>query len=463
MGGAGNAAVVAVGRTFFRITMIGYTLAGLAMFPAVILGLNKGFFEWEMDRCTCVPEASTSTGAQQCIPGDDMAKVTIGWQKFSFEQLVHTVGCPTATNSYDPANPNPDNINLDDPRSFGIFSTDYWLDGVFQKTDNPSQADEDNGGAEAGGGVVAMQVVLTFFSIFTYKMLKASYVSNGSHCSVGLGLMTRLNLLMGLGTAAALVSFWWLIEGRFGDEDKALTSALEDTLFNECWSETTSQLDCPVRPWEFTGPGIALWCGVFQVGMFLLMTLYMFCKAPTVEGVLDGSMDPTGVVLKPRVVEVEMVVGKALATDGDPDYDSENPLYNGAATMIRPYPLPKSAKAAKAAAVIEGEDEATLAAAAANGGAASDTASSDYEAKDDPEMQDVDEEDLSVMQDEYAGPADLEMIVEESEEDRTSSRYESETRYSHAPTYSDTYSDYGDRPSRQQQQEHTRSHPAPMR
>lgn len=156
-----------------------------------------------------------------------------------------------------------------------------------------------------------------------------------------------------------------------------------------------------------------------------------------------------------------MVVGKALATDGDPDYDSENPLYNGAATMIRPYPLPKSAKAAKAAAVIEGEDEATLAAAAANGGAASDTASSDYEAKDDPEMQDVDEEDLNVMQDEYAGPADLEMIVEESEEDRTSSRYESETRYSHAPTYSDTYSDYGDRPSRQQEQ--ARSHPAPMR
>lgn len=34
------------------------------------------------------------------------------------------------------------------------------------------------------------------------------------------------------------------------------------------------------------------------------MTLYMFWKAPTVEGVLDGSMDPTGAVLKPRVVEV---------------------------------------------------------------------------------------------------------------------------------------------------------------
>lgn len=30
----------------------------------------------------------------------------------------------------------------------------------------------------------------------------------------------------------------------------------------------------------------------------------MVWKAPTVEGVLDGSMDPTGVVLKPRVVEV---------------------------------------------------------------------------------------------------------------------------------------------------------------
>lgn len=152
------------------------------------------------------------------------------------------------------------------------------------------------------------------------------------------------------------------------------------------------------------------------------------------------------------------MVGKALATDGDPDYDSENPLYNGAATMIRPYPLPKSAKAAKAAAVVEGEDVATMAAAAAGG---SDTTSSDYEAKDDPEMQDVD--DLSVLQSEYAGPADLEMIVEESEEDRTSSRYESETRYSHAPTYSDTYSDYGDRPSRAHQQAAARHNPAPMR
>lgn len=38
--------------------------------------------------------------------------------------------------------------------------------------------------------------------------------------------------------------------------------------------------------------------------MFMLMTLYMFWRAPTVEGVLDGSMDPTGVMLKPRVVEV---------------------------------------------------------------------------------------------------------------------------------------------------------------
>lgn len=40
------------------------------------------------------------------------------------------------------------------------------------------------------------------------------------------------------------------------------------TLFNECWMETdedVSQLDCPVRPWDFTGPGIALWCAIFQV------------------------------------------------------------------------------------------------------------------------------------------------------------------------------------------------------
>ena len=132
-----------------------------------------------------------------------------------------------------------------------------------------------------------------------------------------------------------------------------------------------------------------------------------------------------------------MVVGKALATDGDPDYDSENPLYNGAATMIRPYPLPKSAKAAKAAEAVEAEEAAA--------GPASSTASSDFEAKDDPEMQ---EDTLSALHSEYAGPADLEMIVEESEEDRTSSRY-SETRYSEPTRYSDTYSDYDDRPARQ--------------
>lgn len=134
-----------------------------------------------------------------------------------------------------------------------------------------------------------------------------------------------------------------------------------------------------------------------------------------------------------------MVVGKALATDGDPDYDSENPLYNGATTMIRPYPLPKSAKAAKAAVgetpVVAEEGEAAR---------GSSTASSDFEAKDDPEMQ---EDTLSALHSEYVGPADLEMIVEESEEDRTSSRY-SETRYSEPSRYSDTYSDYGDRPSR---------------
>ena len=50
-----------------------------------------------------------------------------------------------------------------------------------------------------------------------------------------------------------------------------------------------------------------------QVGMFLLMTLYMFWKAPTVEGVLDGSMDPTGVVLKPRVVEVRTYRSSSLS------------------------------------------------------------------------------------------------------------------------------------------------------
>ena len=248
MGGAGNAAVVAVGRTFFRITILGYALSGLAMFPSVILGLREGYFKWEMDRCTCVVDdalttSSTTPGGQpaatQCVVGQDFAKVSIGWQKFTYDQLVHTVGCPDAYAAFE-ANPALLKESLDKEQTFEVFGKVYRIDGIFQKTDFPTQADEDNGGAEAGGGVVAMQVVLTFFSIFTYKMLKASYVSNGSHCSVGLGLMTRLNLLMGLGTGAAIVSFWWLIEGRFGDEEKALTTALEDV---SLWS-SFSRLVC---------------------------------------------------------------------------------------------------------------------------------------------------------------------------------------------------------------------------
>lgn len=251
MGGAGNAAVVAVGRTFFRVAIVGYTLSGLAMFPSVILGVSKGYFEWEMDRCTCVVEqeaeaaatnggsivsssslsgtGTTAGASSSCVFGQDFAKVSIGWKKFTYDKLVHTVGCPIATATYE-ANPalDDDDLNLDNERSLYFFDEVYPLDGEFQKTDNPTQADESNGGAEAGGGVVAMQVVLTFFSILTYKMLKASYVSNGSHCSIGLALMTRLNLLVGVGTSAAIVSFWWLIEGRFGDEQKALTTALEN-------------------------------------------------------------------------------------------------------------------------------------------------------------------------------------------------------------------------------------------
>lgn len=227
--GGGNAAVQAVGRTFFRITLLGYTLSGLAMFPSVILGISGHYFTWEMDRCTCVVDDGLASGTG-CVVGDDLARVNIGWKKFTYDELKHTSGCPEATASF-ARNSTLLKGELDKEQSFGAFTDVYNIDGVFQKTDFPTQADEMNGGAEAGGGVVAMQVVLSFFSIFTYKMLKASYISNGSHCSVGLGLMTRLNALIGVGTAAALVSYWWLIEGRFGDEDKALTTAIEDVSF----------------------------------------------------------------------------------------------------------------------------------------------------------------------------------------------------------------------------------------
>lgn len=48
---------------------------------------------------------------------------------------------------------------------------------------------------------------------------------------------------------------------------------------------------------------------------------------------------------KPRMVEFENAVGRALATTEDPDYDiQDNQLYTGEQKiMIRPYPLPGTA------------------------------------------------------------------------------------------------------------------------
>lgn len=285
MGGGGNAAVMAVGRTFFRITIIGYTLSGLAMFPAVILGIRSGYFEWEMDRCNCAT-ATSSTGSAssaaslQCVPGQDFGRVSIGWQQFTYDELKHTVGCPEAYALYE-SDPVALKEDLDDPQTFEVFDKHYPLDGIFQKTDNPTQADEDNGGDAAGGGVVAMQVILCFFSIFTYKMLMASYLSNGSHCSVGLGLMTRLNMLMGLGTGAAIVSFWWLIEGRFGDDDKALTRALEDV---STGTTPVSRRGSPVRVCVAKFLNVGLLWNLFKSSP-LGRTLRLLCKAYDTIGI----------------------------------------------------------------------------------------------------------------------------------------------------------------------------------
>lgn len=240
--GGGNAAVQAVGRTFFRVTIVGYVLSALAMFPAVILGIRGYYFEYEIDRCSCVVPISTATSSatgspilnEVCVYGNDFVKVDIGWKKYTLDQMVHTYGCPIAVQTFT-NNPGALDENLDKPKSFLAFNKVYSISGPFQKTDFPLQADESNGGAECGGGIVAMQVVCALFAIFTYKMLKASYLTNGSHCSIGLGLMTRLNFMVGAGLATSLVCFWWLIEGRFGDPDQALTQALEDVSARVSW------------------------------------------------------------------------------------------------------------------------------------------------------------------------------------------------------------------------------------
>ncbi|CAM9347221.1 unnamed protein product, partial [Choristocarpus tenellus] len=413
-----NGAVERVGRGYFRLTMTGFVLSAIASLTAIVLGISSDYFTWEMDRCSCVPEGTP------CTVGADYLRANIGWQKFQLTDKDHSVGCPLALLEWKATNGELD--NLDKLKSFSGLGEVYSISGVFQRTDNPTQADENNGGAEAGGGVVALQAVCAFLGLFTYKMLKASYVAAGSHCSIGLTLMTKIDMLMGFGLIASLLSFWWLIEGRFGDEDESLSAKLRDLAFDECWSETTDILDCPIRPWTFDGPGWACIAALAGAGLFCLSTLYMLCRAYTVEGILDGSLDNTGAALKPRTVEVEMVVGKALATDGDPDYDSENPLYEGTATMIRPYPLPKSAKAAKQPQEIAGS--------APVGSAASSTDGSEFEVKSETQSDPESLGDLPVSGggvgevDYRQSQPDLEMIMEGSEEDRASlSQYESDT------------------------------------
>lgn len=45
------------------------------------------------------------------------------------------------------------------------------------------------------------------------------------------------------------------------------------------------------------------------------------------------------------MVEFEHVVGKALASEDDPDYEVvESKLYQGQRAMVRPYPLPPTVK-----------------------------------------------------------------------------------------------------------------------
>lgn len=51
----------------------------------------------------------------------------------------------------------------------------------------------------------------------------------------------------------------------------SLSISVPQILFDECWGETQDddaaglQTFCPVRPWTFTGPGLPLMLGIFQV------------------------------------------------------------------------------------------------------------------------------------------------------------------------------------------------------
>ncbi|CAM9502101.1 unnamed protein product [Discosporangium mesarthrocarpum] len=313
-----NAAVEAVGPMYFLVSMAGVIVSALLAILVVVLGVVGHFFKWEMDRCDCLPKDPT------CVIGEEKLEVDIGWQRFQFVGVASSSGC------------------LDQFHG-SLAHGDGFGEGIFREGASPYG----NGASGAADAMVGLFVCSAAVCLFMYKTLKMSYHGPGSIYSVGLDSTGKLCLLFSIANAFAVGAFWGRVSGRLGSLSDSLANTFFDAVMDACMSDWDTS--CNTEPWEFDPLGYVFIMAFSQAGLLLLTSFWMCWRSGLVEGILDGSKYKDGKACTPRVVEYENAVGCALATTEDPDYDTDNALYSGSLkdTMVRPYPLPFSAKAVK--------------------------------------------------------------------------------------------------------------------
>ncbi|CAM9453337.1 unnamed protein product [Hapterophycus canaliculatus] len=330
---ARNHAVQAVGETYFRVALLGMAAASVLAIVAVSIGSTRGMFEFRIDRCDCLLTSEAQNAVdegQDCVFGQDMLGVNIGWKSFVIDHAVSTEGC------------------LDGWEGTTDIGTPFG-DGIYKKKTEVYG----NGATGAADACVGLFVVSAAIAVIMYKTVKMSYAGPGSIYSIGLHNIAMLCLLLSIASAISVMAFWGRVQGKLGNLSSSLAVTLFRATLDVCqddWDTVGFPIDdeefCEAAPWTFDVPLYASWTAIAHVGIMFLASVWILGRSALVEGILDGSKLASGKTVTPRVVEFEQAVGRALATTEDPDYDVPgNKLYTGEQNiMIRPYPLPGSVK-----------------------------------------------------------------------------------------------------------------------
>eukprot|EP00752_Nemacystus_decipiens_P013014 g11513.t1 len=328
-----NQAVQAVGERYFQVALAGLVAAGVLAIVAVSIGSARGLFEFRIDRCDCLLSAGAQEAVdegQECVFGQDMLGVNIGWKSFVIDDAFSTEGC------------------LDEWSGTTDIGSPFG-DGIYRK----KSAVYGNGATGAADACVGLFVVSAFICIVMYKTVKMSYVGPGSIYSIGLHNIAMMCFLLSVASAISVAAFWGRVQGKVGSLGDSLAGTLFKAVLDVCEGDWDTvgfpigeEVFCEAAPWSFEVPLYASWTAIAHVAVMFLTSVWILSKSAFVEGILDGSKLTDGKPVTPRVVEFENAVGRALATYEDPDYDvPDNKLYTGEQKiMIRPYPLPGTVK-----------------------------------------------------------------------------------------------------------------------